>query len=106
MSQIEPSRKLPERRRRRRQTFDVQGELLGAGPPTPCRVVNLDAVGAQVRLDGARLLPTHMTLTLLLRQVTVIYSATLLWRRGNLIGLELGVRREVVRDRQAEFSPR
>jgi len=64
------------------------------GSPAPCRIVNLDAAGAQVRLEGAKLLPTHLTLTLPLHPGAVTYRATLLWRRGNLIGLELGDRQE------------
>ncbi len=95
MNQIEPSRVLPERRRRRRQAVSVVGELLGAGGVvTPCRLVNLDADGAQVRIEGPRLLPTHLTLTLPMHPGAVTYRATLLWRRGNLIGLELGDRQE------------
>lgn len=45
-------------------------------------------------LDGAPLLPTRLTLTLRLQSATVTYGATILWRRGNLVGLELADRRE------------
>jgi hypothetical protein len=95
VNRIQPLHALPERRRRRRQAFDIPGELLDAGGRlTPCRIVNLDASGAQVMLDGARLLPTRLTLTLRLQSATVTYGATILWRRGNRVGLELADRRE------------
>jgi hypothetical protein len=95
VNQIEPSRVLPERRRRRRQAVSVVGELLGAGGVvTPCRLVNLDADGAQVLLRGARLLPTRLTLKLPMQDVTVTYSATILWRRGDLVGLGLADRQQ------------
>jgi hypothetical protein len=96
VSRIEPLQTLPERRRRRRQAFDVRAELRGAGGAVvPCRIVNLDATGAQVRLDGARLLPTDLALLLPTGPVAVTYSATILWRRGNLIGLGLSDRQEL-----------
>jgi hypothetical protein len=96
VNRIDPLHALPERRRRRRQTCDLRAELRGAGGAvTACRLVNLDATGALVRLAGARLLPTELVLALPAEAACITYSATILWRRGDLVGLALGDRREL-----------
>lgn len=78
--------RLPERRRRRRQKVWLRGELAAGGRTlATCRVMDLDAVGAQVRLDGRCLLPAEFDL--LLPATGSRRPAGILWRQGVLVGL-------------------
>ncbi|HRD47498.1 MAG TPA: hypothetical protein PLF78_13565 [Caulobacter sp.] len=78
--------RLPERRRQRRQRVWLAGELHAGGRTlATCQVQNLDAAGAQVRLDGPCLLPVKFDLALPAAETQ--RQATILWRRGLLVGL-------------------
>jgi len=87
MTMIDTTR-APERRRWRRQRVWLTGEIRTAGRTlVTCRVQNLDAAGAQVRLDAACLLPAELELAM--PTVGAVRPAVILWRRGNLVGLAL-----------------
>lgn len=87
MTMIDTTR-TPERRRQRRQRVWLSGELRAAGRTlATCRVQNLDASGAQVRLDGACLLPAELVLAM--PTVSAERPVVILWRRGSLLGLGL-----------------
>lgn len=80
--------KAPERRHRRRQRVWLRAELrTGDRTLTACRVLDLGATSAQVRLDGPCLLPG--TLQLVIPEVGATREAAILWRRGGLVGLTL-----------------
>jgi hypothetical protein len=74
-----------ERRADYRARTLVAAKIVVGNDPVDCIVRNFSVRGAQVRVLGDRLLPT--TVGLLLTSEGLLFDATIIWRKGDKLGV-------------------
>ena len=90
-----PAPKSVERRRAGRSRALLAGKLANEGATTTidCVIRNISADGAMIETTTPQLFPS--TLHLVQVKEGVAWDATVIWRRGNRVGLSLGDRHDL-----------
>jgi hypothetical protein len=74
-------------RRHGRTDLQLQAMLIHAGARLSCRIVNISAGGAKLRLDGEARLPDRVGLTLEIPPFGA-FAATPVWQAGENLGIQ------------------
>jgi hypothetical protein len=91
-----------ERRADYRARTLVSAKLLVGDAPTDCIVRNFSVRGAQVRVLGDVDLPP--TVSLLLTSEGLLFDATIVWRKGDKLGLTFSGHHDLQRDAEPGHS--